>query len=250
MAFEREYRELVFINRWQILRRIHEESVAEHSFYVAIYCKQIAELIDWPQYPDKSDKARATVHQMRAILYMAALHHDLPEVAVGDIMGPIKRRVVNRSKLQNLEFQYLTSTFGMLAASAWDLSHVERIKHIVKAADLMDEAMYLQTERGLGNVNVGLIHDPLSALGNTMSRLRTAWDALPAEPAVLTDTWQNHVWPAILRAGPDHLSRLMVDTSMEQMNVEPEAESNCEVILATAGEALPGADLGAGEGSR
>lgn len=129
--FERDLRTLSFVPRWVITRNIKTQSVAEHSFFVAVYAGQLAEYLGFEG--DMAD------------LYHAALWHDAEESFTGDVPGPAKR-----------------STFGS-GAAVWiragmsirfpsqDRPVTSEIKTILKVANLLDEVLYKATEIQMGN---------------------------------------------------------------------------------------------------
>lgn len=155
--FEREYREMSFVPRWPIIRRIKEQSVAEHSYYVTLYVSQIADMINW-----KGD---------RASLLVEALRHDLDEVFMSDIPGPAKRATQDPKKAHSFICKEIIRRFPIVARCYTDDEQIE-FKLIIKVADLLDEVFYLATEHQLGNRTVGRVTE------HSMERLRTAWHAL------------------------------------------------------------------------
>lgn len=147
--FERELRNLAYVPRWGIVRVLRNQNVAEHSFYVAIYADQIAELIDWG-----GD---------RAMLLRLALSHDWDEILTSDVAAPAKK-VIQKS-----------SGFGWAMVERWLRGGMrERVKDydrwnsgvieekgpeaeahtIVKLADLLEAILYLADEQNMGNGNV------------------------------------------------------------------------------------------------
>lgn len=137
--FEREYREMSFVPRWSILRKIRDQNIAEHSYYVTLYAGQIADFINW--------------NGDRAALLDAALRHDIEEVYMADWPGPSKRAVVNPEKYMmhvhnenQVRFGDDYEKRGVVADNI-----VEDVNTILKVADLMDECFYLATEKQLGN---------------------------------------------------------------------------------------------------
>src|SRR5690606_20843295 len=72
--------------RWQIVRVLKGQSVAEHSFNVALIALELADRL-------KVDRGE--------VLHYAILH-DLPEVLTGDIPTPTKR-VIGKDLLDNFE---------------------------------------------------------------------------------------------------------------------------------------------------
>lgn len=175
--FEREYRELSWVPRWTIIRRIREQSVAEHSYYVALYAGQVADLVKW-----KGD---------RGTLLKWALLHDLAEVFTSDIPGPTKRAMIDKGKGAAFVANELNRRFPDLAVPD-GVTHgaFAEIEAIVKVADLIDENCYLASERQLGNGTLDVVR------ANSLIRLHTAIDNLP----VGADIERGYVFGTIVRA--------------------------------------------------
>ena len=74
-----QMRTLSYIPRWSIIRTTRTQNVAEHSYYVAVYTKQICDWLDVE--PDEKAK-----------LVWMALMHDVDEMITGDIPTPSKKR--------------------------------------------------------------------------------------------------------------------------------------------------------------
>lgn len=161
MSFEREYREMSFVPRWSIARTLKPQSVAEHSYYVSLYASQIALMIRWP-----GDKG---------VLLDYALRHDLEEVFMSDIPGPVKRSIRDESKMETFAAGELDRRFGYdyrMSGVIIPLDVQSQVKAIVKVADLLDEVFYLASEQQMGNKAVS------NVLENSYERLRKAWHAL------------------------------------------------------------------------
>ena len=136
--FERELRQLSFVPRWVITRDIRTQSVAEHSFYVAVYAEQIA---GWLGHTGPIGQ-----------LLKYALWHDVDECVTGDIPGPAKRNMVPLSREKNH-----TWLFGEMCkrfpGGEWKYTPTRQEKDIVKLADLLDALFFKATEIQLGNRN-------------------------------------------------------------------------------------------------
>lgn len=221
---ERELRELSFVPRWSTLRRVRTESVAEHSYYVAVYASQVSDMIGW-----RGDRAR---------LLRAALYHDLPEIASGDPPGPAKRASYDRMRLHYFQMRYVQTRFPDQLID-WGLGEVDSdICAIVKVADILDEVMYLQTERGMGNLNIGDTTNPDTPLGNSLGRLHGKWFELPGKTyEELHNIWGDEVWPAILHAGPKDTSSIVLDNNSDGLTA-PE-NTHTDYSLADIRAAIP-----------
>jgi len=167
MMFERELRDLAFVPRWAIARVIHRQSVAEHSFFTAIYTYQIMQLLD------KSPSMQ---------LIMGALLHDLEECFTSDIPGPTKRAIVDKSKKDPFLNQELTARFD-INTLPHDYSRDIDFIPFINVASLLDEVLYLAGEYQMGNESISYLYD------NSFTRLKEAWYLLPASEKVLQEKW-------------------------------------------------------------
>lgn len=135
-----KYRErmLAWVPRWSVLPRVHTQSVAEHSFFVALYTDQLCTILEW-------DEAR----KYRALAY--AVRHDMEEVITGDIMGPIKRMLVDNDAALALR-ESIYSGLGEYYVGG--MSPTQEVRDVVKAANCIDEFFWLSQEVSMGNRSV------------------------------------------------------------------------------------------------
>lgn len=160
------YRErmLSSVTRWNVLPRLHSQTVAEHSFYVALYTDQLCTLIEWPQ-PRK----------YQAITW--ALKHDMSEVITGDIMGPVKRMITNKQNLAHYEKSVLEG----LESDKLYYSETPpdwQVRDVVKAANTIDEFFYLSQEVSTGNRSVLVMQQAV------LGRMRKALKKIDCEEIV------------------------------------------------------------------
>lgn len=177
MPFERELRDLAHVPRWSIARKIKTQSVAEHSFYVAVYADQLAKLCGWYDQPEHSLAGVGLVPPAypgdlkRYGLVVCALWHDVEESFTGDIPGPFKRQVsgdlMQRVTLREAErrfFEYPRPDFSKTG---------QEMSAIIRVANILDEYFYLLGEKQMGNrANEAII-------GSVDARLKKAWGDLP-----------------------------------------------------------------------
>lgn len=190
---ERELRELSFVPRWGVLRRVRSQSTAEHSYYVALYAAHVADMVGW--------------NGDRGALLRSALVHDLPEAVTGDIPGPAKRKMMDPQKTNEMESKYIGSRFPDDSAAWHDAKLHPEIRLLIKAADLLDEIMFLATERQLGNLNAGHPDNLQTPLGNSYKRLYALWHDNP----LLNDSGKwRYVTDAITAAG-EMYSNIILD---------------------------------------
>jgi 5'-deoxynucleotidase YfbR-like HD superfamily hydrolase len=150
--FRREYRLMSHVPRWSIVRKIHTQSIADHTFYVTLYVSQLCDLLN--------------VEPMTKLTALeAALYHDVDETFTGDIPGPSKREMVDPAKTSKFINRMMHGRFSSTAALHHSSAKLEPTRSLIKAADLMDECMYLSTEIQMGNVTVR------GALDNARNRL-------------------------------------------------------------------------------
>lgn len=124
-------RNLADIRRWAIVRTIRTQSVAEHSFFVALMMKP---LLEHYGYDDPA--------LVRDAMYYALIH-DRDEVLSGDIATPAKRRMTPGA------FDELNKEFGL------DIPEPDPVvKRAAKVLDLTEAAQFLAEEMGLGNHRV------------------------------------------------------------------------------------------------
>lgn len=168
--FEREYRELSTVPRWTIIRTIQKQNVAEHSFYVALYAGQVADLIKWPG--------------PRAVLLDIALRHDLEEVYMSDIPGPSKRAMVHdvdkyQQRCESENVRRFGEDYKNRTMMFWNLPDVEdQVRAIIKVADLLDECFFLATDHQLGNRSTQMVFE------KSLMRLQGAVEKLPLTGSV------------------------------------------------------------------
>lgn len=153
----KEYRLLDFVERWGITPRHSHQTVASHSFYVALYTSELCEMLE----VDDSGRVLALDY---------ALRHDATDAWESDIPGPAKRSLVDPAK-QLVYHSMFAKGMNQLYASSITAGKTARvdalfipddnahpvfaqrvaIKAIVKVADLIDEVFYLAFEQNLGN---------------------------------------------------------------------------------------------------
>lgn len=194
MPFQRELRDLAYVPRWSIVRVAKPQSVAEHSFFTAIYSLQIARLIHWvAEY---------------APLVELALWHDAEECFTGDAPGPVKHTlygpesggVIARMMTDRFEAEWMGPSI------AYTPQGYKEAKAIIRAASLVDDALYLMGELQRGNE---ACH---AATHSVIKRLKKAWLALPGEQEVKDQAWD--------------ILRISLMRERDGYSVEPDRELN------------------------
>ncbi len=113
------------------------ETVAEHSFYVAMIAYELAKDLDY----NTKQIYRTTVY---------ALHHDIEESVTGDIPFLVKRKMANISVIEYEALQELGYDPEIFAKMR--LKH--NIASVVGFADAYELKMYLEEERLSGNASL------------------------------------------------------------------------------------------------
>jgi 5'-deoxynucleotidase YfbR-like HD superfamily hydrolase len=144
--FPRELRDTAFVPRWAIVRTLRQQSVAEHSYFVALYAQRIAHVLEWQGPMDK--------------LLTNALYHDLDEILSGDIASPAKQVIKKASGVgYNLFvkwlFQQTEKRVPYYAGCVEGMGEWEKdITAITKTADILEAVLFLCDEEFMGNRNV------------------------------------------------------------------------------------------------
>ena len=164
---------LSVVKRWGIVRTIQDQSVAEHSFRVALIAEKIAR--QW---------FNATPEQTFFVLHYA-LQHDKLEAVSGDFPSIIKDIVDEDAIKERYADQF-----------ADDVVVTDNVKRIVKLADKMEAMLFMVTEQALGNTTVGAVVGNL--LDNTRRFIR---DEFP-EVSGQFETWANSDWGSVIYCDP------------------------------------------------
>lgn len=176
--FDREHRDLTHVGRWGILRRIRNQNVAEHSYYVTVYCIELISLLG----------VEVTPYETLQLVH-SALVHDVDEIWTGDIPGPAKRVMnVDTKPLASSRMQEILPMHAM-AHSKVVLSPM--LRQILKVADFLEAVLYLCDERQLGNHSVGTLGQEKTPLGSNYMRLRSLWIDLPFDRDFLALKWKT-----------------------------------------------------------
>ena len=192
--FVREIRDLSHVPRWGIIRTIRTQNVAEHSYYVTLYAFHIAKMLSWGDA-----EIAALMHK--------ALYHDAAESFTGDIPGTTKRHLQgNGVVFQQFLERETTLRFPGFPVGRWLTPGEARV---IKAADLLDEVLFLSGEQQLGNNAI------YSLLAECQNRLRKAWWNLfspEVTPDEIEDSWKRYVEKAI-RAEQQMASKLVINNA-------------------------------------
>lgn len=170
--FEREMRESSFLKRWAIVRTLRDQSVAEHSYFVAMYTNDICIALDVS--PEV---------QLRAVQY-AMWHDSKDELFTSDLPGPQKKALVSdREAFDRKLHQWSDAVFEGLdhrSGSPDDSADWGTVKRIVKLADYIDAVMEMATESQLGNRNANSVYRSLIEFMDSALLDLGVWMGLPA----------------------------------------------------------------------
>jgi len=117
--------------RYHTVQTLTQETVAEHSFYVAMFCQLIA-------FPGAS-------------LLLAALSHDLAEYKTGDIPSPTKRACAMGDAVEEMEAK-------LLKEHGFKFLLNESEQRILMMADRMSGMLRCIIERRLGNAGIEYVY--------------------------------------------------------------------------------------------
>lgn len=163
--FEPERRDLAWVPRWGIARVNRRQSVAEHSYFVTAYGLQIAYEIGWPDVFELGlhrEMRAETKLEARYLLALYLLRHDEREALESDIPGPIKRLSGYSEEGIN---PLVSSRFGAEPVITTSMVSIRR------AADFLDECLYLAGEINSGNSHVTEIF--ANSKNNLVEAIRT-----------------------------------------------------------------------------
>ncbi len=147
-------RTLGFIKRCSTTPVVKSYSVAEHSYYVALYSMVISRILGF-----KGDR-------FLRVMYEKALVHDLDECIVGDVIftthynNPSFEKelaLTREKKLRELLCNVSSSILSCEIMDLWNSSKNGMEGEIVKFADRLELMFYCLVEKRLGNSFVGNI---------------------------------------------------------------------------------------------
>ena len=124
------------VQRYHSVPTITTDTVGEHTFGVVWLCALMSDGIP------------------RAELLLAALWHDVPELTIGDMPAPAKRRLGLNNQFIQMEKEVLG---GLLRLPALELTDDE--KRTLTIADRVDGMLHCCYERALGNQVIEEVYD-------------------------------------------------------------------------------------------
>lgn len=155
--FEPEYLQKLYtlknIVRYNPRTRLKNESVAEHSFFVALIALELC------------NRLNTSVETTQQCLIKALLH-DMPETELNDITHDVKSRLNLSSVLKAYEDEYFNREFPVYS-ELMSNNDDNLVNFIVNYADTMSVLQYTHNEIELGNKSMQEIYD------NCLVRLKT-----------------------------------------------------------------------------
>lgn len=182
--FPSALRTVSVVTRWSVIRTHGKDTIADHSYRVAMYADEIARLIKW-----KVDDYKAHYWLMRY-----ALIHDLDEIFTGDIVILVKSEIIDKDRAAHFVAsrmqKYMPGIAGQFAEIA-SLSYADDIKKIIKAADWLDSLLFIIGEQHMGNTAIERYE------AYSLDNLKEAWLCLPCQPGQLAELWLSEIQKAI-----------------------------------------------------
>lgn len=128
------------IIRYNNRTRLQDESVAEHTCFVSVFCLKILAQLNLDHETE------------RRVLVLAALH-DMAESRTSDIPHNVKANYPEMQKiLDDVELDYYTEYWKKYLNEVYNPS--ELVHNIIKLADAYSVYQYCLNERNLGNYSV------------------------------------------------------------------------------------------------
>lgn len=170
------------VSRWSIVWTTEKDTVSSHSFFVAVYAKQIADML-------------AIDKRLYGRLLWLCLTHDMEEVITGDLVSPVKREITDASSINKFVTKKASEVLPFLFADM--VKEPTSIDYtclsILKAADALDAVLFAMSEKMRGNSAIA------SRIPSCMDRLTLAWNQIEASSILKAKRW-----PVVLAAIQDH----------------------------------------------
>ena len=128
------------VTRWHSVRTLRDQTLAEHHYMVTMLVNKMVKEI--PIEPIKDSE--------RLLLIEYALWHDTPELLMGDIASPLKRRIEDISGKNNPIKQIEKEIAPWLSTLSEKIEAKPELHIIFKLADVMDAIIFINQE-GIGN---------------------------------------------------------------------------------------------------
>lgn len=182
ILFPPELRTLSVVPRWSVVWTLTRDTVSNHSFFVTIYTRNIAKVINW-----KGNFGN---------LMFRALVHDAEESVIGDLPGPVKHEIIDDQRASDYVYVKMQERLAFVIEDLDQLAEDNEKEdaeawRIIKAADRLDALIFMITERRLGN---GVIAPHLPS---AWAKFEAAWHDLPDTGENLDKLWSTYMVPMI-----------------------------------------------------
>lgn len=137
----RDLYELKFVIRYNCRRHIKDESVAEHSYYVALLSMMIC------------DEKKIDDTKIRLDCLVKSLLHDMPEIETNDITHNAKEKMNLRKLLKQYEDDFFNRKFPLQSKLMIDDDYNNIVNAIVLLADALSVKQFTENEILIGNVD-------------------------------------------------------------------------------------------------
>ncbi len=128
------------VTRWHSVRTLRDQTLAEHHYMVTMLVNKMVKEIPTKPLSDSE----------RLLLIEYSLWHDTPELLMGDLASPLKRRIEDISGDDN-PIKHIEKEIAPWLSTLSDKIKTKPELHIIfKLADLMDAIVFINQE-GVGN---------------------------------------------------------------------------------------------------
>ena len=154
------------VTRWHSVRCARNQTLAEHHYLVTMIARELMTRLLGGNLPAET--------RLQVLEY--ALIHDTPELIMGDLPSPLKRRIAeisgNEDPLSRIEHEIapdITERKFMLQGTA--------LAFIVKIADLLDACLFIR-EEGIGRHAAAVAEKSEAALDEKILEAKKAFPEL------------------------------------------------------------------------
>lgn len=145
------------IIRFATRPRLHDESVAEHSFYVVLCSMEI-----WQWLKDRSESLIDAMRVSLEKLVLMAVYHDLDEAITGDLMRAFKQTPTVARQLDECITEAIKAHLNTCSFNIWTSQKDNSLEaEIVYMSDWLVGVQYILLEADMGNVALLKIGLPL-----------------------------------------------------------------------------------------
>ncbi|MBK1718498.1 YfbR-like 5'-deoxynucleotidase [Thiocystis violacea] len=154
------------VTRWHSVRCARGQTLAEHHYLVAMIARELMGRL----------LGEAVSAETRLLVLEYALTHDTPELLMGDLPSPLKRRIAeiagDQDPLARIEHEIAPDIVARKAALQGSA-----LAYIVKLADLMDGCLFIR-EEGIGRHASIVAEKSETMLGDKLQEARKCFPEL------------------------------------------------------------------------